>query len=82
MINVKLFKVQEVVDIVQKLPQLSQVVLAMTPEGTVKTEKEDHLSEGSTSDHEKTARTDDQIKDQVIPEEDEYQSCDEELTGA
>jgi hypothetical protein len=54
----------------------------MTPEGTVKTEKEDHLSEGSTSDHEKTARTDDQIKDQVIPEEDEYQSCDEELTGA
>jgi hypothetical protein len=61
MINTGLFKLPEYTEIAHKMPLLSEVVLAQTTQGAVKTEIEDNLSEGSTSDTSKV--NDDSHKD-------------------
>lgn len=50
MINIRLFELHSIPEISSTLPKLSEIVMAMTPEGSIKTEKEDHLSEGSESE--------------------------------
>ena len=70
---------------------MKDLVLAMTPEGTIKTADADNVSDGSMSDgvEQKLKKSEDrpwlnshpQKKKEdnlVIPEEDEYCSCDED----
>jgi hypothetical protein len=87
MINLGIMKLQPVEYIATQQPKLAEVVMAMTPEGSAKTEHQDNISENSESDSEvnpvdpengdKDHHKDKSDQNLVIPEEDEC-SCDED----